>query len=254
MATLRSGTARPAPNDMTLLEHLGELRQRLIYSTIAFAAGTVVTYVLYNRVLLFLLQPLKHADPTDYGLYITSPLEGFAARLDVAAYGGAMLALPVIGYHVWRFVTPGLKAKEKRYAVPFLVSTFLLFLLGGFVAWITFPHALQFLLGASGPHVAQRFSPSKYYGLIAALILIFGATFEFPVVLVGLELMGALSSAALRKARRFAIIGIVVFAAVATPSSDPFSMLALAVPMLVFYELSIGIGRYIERRRARAGG
>lgn len=255
MATLIKRHDAPRPEAMTIVEHLGELRRRLIVSVVAFCAAAVVVYVFYPSLLRFLIHPLcvaTHKPANACYLTVLGPLDAFAIRLNVTAYGGLVLASPVIVFELWRFVTPGLKANERRYAVPFAVSSLCLFLAGAFVAWATFPHALGFLHAVGGPNIKDLFTPQKYLGLILALMAIFGVTFEFPVVLVGLELARVLTPARLRKWRRAAIVLIVVFSAVVTPSSDPFSMLALAVPMLVFYELSIGVGRLIERRRLAA--
>ena len=128
-----------------------------------------------------------------------------------------------------------------------------LFLLGAFVAWLAFPHALGFLHAVGGSNINDLFTPSKYLGLIIALMTIFGATFEFPVILVGLELAGVLKPQQLAHWRRPAIIIIVIFAGVVTPSSDPFSMLAMAVPMLLFYEASIHIGRLVDAQTPTRG-
>jgi sec-independent protein translocase protein TatC len=232
---------------MTLVEHLAELRHRLVLSLLAFVAGAITTYALYSPLLKALRQPLCRSTHGHCSLYVTAPLEAFGVRLDVAAYGGAILALPVIVYELWKFVTPGLKAGERRYALPFVFATFVLFCCGATVAWVTFPHALGFLKAAGGGGISEIFSPGRYLSLLGALVLIFGLTFEFPVVLVALQLAGVITPAKLSHWRRIAIVAIVVTAGVITPSSDPFSMLALAVPMLIFYEASIIIGRLLKR-------
>ena len=236
---------------MTFVEHLGELRRRLIISFASFLAGTIVTYAFYAHVLQFFEHPLCAAQHQVVSrcadLYAQSPLEPFGLRLDVSAYGGLLLSSPVIFFQMWRFVTPGLKANEKRYAIPFVTATVSLFFLGSFVAWLTFPHALGFLHAAGGPGITDIFSPARYLTLILTLMAIFGLTFEFPVVLVALQLARVLSPAKLKHWRRGAIVAIVMVSAVITPSSDPFSMLALAIPLLMFYELSIGIGRLAKR-------
>lgn len=232
---------------MTIFEHLAELRRRIMISALAFVVGAVASYVLYSKVLTILRHPLCRADPHNCALYVTSPLEGFGVHLDITGYGGLLIASPVIIFQLWRFVTPGLKASERRYAIPFVLATVGLFLMGAYVAWLTFPHALGFLRAASGSGIQQILSPQKYINLLLALMAIFGLTFEFPVVLVGLELAHVVTPAQLSKARRMAIIIIVIAAGVLTPSSDPFSMLAMAIPMLVFYELSIIIGRLLKR-------
>ncbi|MHB1988325.1 MAG: twin-arginine translocase subunit TatC [Acidimicrobiales bacterium] len=238
---------------MTLFEHLSELRRRLIVCMVGFLAGGLATYFVYNPILQALRQPycialrsIPHHSHS-CAFYITAPLEGFTTRLNVSAYGGLIVALPLILYELWKFVTPGLKANERKYALPFVSASVLLFAAGGLVAYVIYPRALQFLIGSSGSHVNSIFSPSTYLSLLGALVLIFGIAFEFPVVLVALELAGALTSAGLRSFRRWAILLIVVFAAVITPSSDPFSMLALALPMVLFYEGSIVIGRLLKK-------
>ncbi|MGA8297363.1 MAG: twin-arginine translocase subunit TatC, partial [Acidimicrobiales bacterium] len=185
-------------------------------------------------------------------LTVFGPLDAFGVRLNLTAYGGVVLALPVILFELWRFVTPGLKANEKRYAVPFALASAGLFALGAYIAWLTFPHALGFLHAVGGPNINDLFTPSKYLTLILALMAIFGVTFEFPVVLIGLEAARVLTPQRLSRWRRGAIILIVIFAGVVTPSSDPFSMLAMAVPMLFFYETSIQIGKVMYRRQERA--
>ncbi len=236
---------------MTVFEHLGELRRRLIICVIGFVATTILTYAFYGSILKFFEHPLCAAQRSHHlactALYVTGPLEAFGVRLNVSAYGGIALASPVILYQLWKFVTPGLRANEKRYAIPFVISAIGLFALGAYVAWLTFPHALNFLHAAGGPGINDIFSPQKYINLILALMAIFGLTFEFPVVLVALELAGVISPAHLKRFRRPAIIIIVIVAAVITPSSDPFSMLAMAIPMLVFYEVSILIGKLCRR-------
>jgi sec-independent protein translocase protein TatC len=243
----RRADARPSPDEMTITEHLGELRQRIVWCAIAFVIGAIVTYIFYPHVLNLLREPYCRAAPGACHLYVTSPLEGFGIRLNVMGYGGILIASPVILFQLWWFVTPGLKANERRYAIPFVAASLVLFCLGVFVSWLSLPHALAFLKAASGPGVTQILQVSKYLSLVMALLVIFGLTFEFPVVLVGLELAGAVTPAQLAHWRRIAIVAIVVIAGVVTPSSDPFSMLALAVPLLVFYEGSIHLGRLLGK-------
>jgi sec-independent protein translocase protein TatC len=163
---------------------------------------------------------------------VTGPLDGFAIRLNVTAYGGLAIGSPVLFFDLWCFVTPGLKANERRDAIPFGLVTSALFVSGAGVAWLTFPHALGFLHAAGGPGIRDIFAPGQYIGLIMALMAIFGLSFEFPAVLVALELGHVVTPAALARAGRTAFICIVVAAGVLTPSSDPFSMLAMALPML----------------------
>ena len=245
--SLKRRTDKPAPDSMTLTEHLGELRRRVLISAAAFLVMGVVSFVAYPWILDFLKHPYCEVAPTHCGFYVTGPLDGLALRVKIAAYGGLFLASPVWLWELWRFVTPGLNPKEKRYAVPFIVATISLFTLGAAVAFLIFPHALQWLNNIGGPSLTQILDPNKYLSLIILLMVAFGVTFEFPVLLVSLELAGVLSPQQLSSWRRWAIIGIVVLAGVITPSSDPFSMLAMAVPLYIFYEVSIIIGRIIRR-------
>lgn len=239
---------RPTPDSMTLGEHLGELRRRVVVSVVAFLVGATVAFVFYPHILHWLQEPYCRIAP-HCSLYVTGPLDGLSLRIKLSAYVGLFLASPVVLWELWRFITPGLHPREKRYAVPFVVSSILLFSLGAILAYFTFPHALRFLDNVGGPSLQQIYDPNKYLGLIVALMAVFGLTFLFPVVLVSLELAGVLAPARLSRWRRWAIVLIVVGAAVITPSGDPFSMLALAVPLYAFYEASILVGRLLLRRR-----
>ncbi|HXX90646.1 MAG TPA: twin-arginine translocase subunit TatC [Acidimicrobiales bacterium] len=242
----RDKPPRPSPDAMTLAEHLGELRRRLIISVVAFVVGATVAFVVYPQVLHWLQEPYCRVAP-HCGLYVTGPLDGLSLRIKLAAYVGLFLASPVILWELWRFITPGLHPREKRYAVPFVVTSVVLFAMGAVLAYFTFPHALRFLDNVGGPSLRQIYDPNKYLGLIVALMAVFGLTFLFPVVLVSLELAGVLTPARLASWRRWAIVLIVVGAAIVTPSGDPFSMLALAVPLYAFYEASILVGKLLRR-------
>ncbi|MHB8594134.1 MAG: twin-arginine translocase subunit TatC [Acidimicrobiales bacterium] len=242
----RSRRTRPSPEAMTLAEHLGELRRRLTVSVIAFAAAATVSFVVYPSILHFLQSPYCHVT-SHCRLYVTGPLDGLSLRVKLAAYGGLFLGSPVFLWQLWRFITPGLRRNEKRYAIPFVAASIVLFSAGAVLAYYTFPHALSFLQRVGGPSLQQIYDPNKYLGLIVALMTVFGLTFEFPVILVSLELAGVLTPARLSSWRRWAIVMIVVVAAVITPSGDPFSMLALAVPLYGFYELSIVVGKLLRR-------
>jgi sec-independent protein translocase protein TatC len=237
---------------MSLVDHLAELRRRVMISTIAVTAGGVVGFLLYNRILAFLQQPYcdlkqqKHL-PGSCNFVITDPLEGVTTRFKVSAYVGLALALPIVLWQVWRFITPGLHPKEKKYAVPFILSSLVLFALGAMVAILTFPQALDFLISVSGDNVETLFGPAKYISLYTLIMLAFGAAFEFPVVLVFLEIAGVLTPRRLLRSWRGAIVGIFVFAAVITPSQDPYSLFGMALPMCLFYFLSIGIGKLLGK-------
>ena len=255
-------TAVPMQSDetrMSLVEHLTELRDRLIKIVLAVIFGMIIAFLLYNKIFHFLLGPYEQiansrTSLTGGKLLQVDPLEGFNIRMKLAAYGGIGIAMPVILWQIWRFVTPGLYAHERRYAVPFVLSALFLFVLGAGLAYYTLPRALEFLVDIGGSdNFVTAFAPGKYFTLITYMMLAFGIGFEFPILLIFLQMAGILSVDALRKVRRYAIVGICVLVAVITPSGDPISMLMLSVPMVVFYEASIIAGRVIERRRAAAG-
>lgn len=238
---------------MSLVEHLTELRGRIIKSVVAIAAGGVVGFAVYNRVLDYLIDPycgiLAKQDPgRPCRLVVTDPLESFSIRLKLSAYVGLLLASPVVLWQLWRFITPGLYDKEKRYAVPFVLSSVLLFALGGALAIWTFPKTLDFFRTFGGENLEAFYTPGKYLGLLTFMMLAFGIGFEFPVVLTFLQVAGALSWQRLVSWRRYAIVLIFVVDAVITPSGDPVTLAALAVPMCLFYEASILIGRFVLKK------
>lgn len=239
---------RPNPDAMTLAEHIGELRTRVLISATAVLIGGVVAFFSYQSILTFLQHPYcQVAGAHHCAFYVTTPLQGLSIRMKVATYGGIFLASPVVFWEMWRFVTPGLEPKEKRYLAPFVVSSFLLFAFGVALAYVIFPHALSWLASIGGPSLREIYSPTSYLGLILALMALFGISFEFPLVLVGLELLGLVRPQTLAKGRRWAFVLIVAAAAIFVPSGDPFSMLAMAVPLYVFYEVAIVAGRILAR-------
>lgn len=255
----------PAPKSpdatMTLSEHLQELRFRIIRSALAVAFGAILIIVFYNRVLEFLLVPYENlcerkggdfCGATDEPLNQLDPLEGFSTRLRVGTYGGIILALPVILWQIWRFIVPALDRKEKKYAIPFIISSVLLFALGGTIAYLTLEAALEFLISFAGEDVGQVFQVSRYIRLVGLMVAAFGIGFEVPVLLVFLQLAGAVTPQTLARSWRYAIVIIFVLAAVITPSGDPISLIALAGPMMVLYFAAILIGLLFQRSRRRA--
>lgn len=239
---------------MSLLEHLTELRDRIVKVAFAVAIGAVIAWFLYPQIFDILLDPycdLQGASVDDCTLLQTEPLEGFSVRLKIAGYGGIALAMPVLLWQVWRFITPGLYSHEKKYAIPFVVSALLLFILGAGLAFYTLPKALEFLTTIGGEGIEERFRPAPYFQLITYMMLAFGVGFEFPIVLIFLQLAGVVSVENLRSVRRYAIVGIVVLVAVITPSGDPYSLAILSIPMYLFYELSIVVGLLITRKRRK---
>jgi sec-independent protein translocase protein TatC len=255
----RSVTPKLAgPEDrMTLTEHLAELRTRIIRSLLAVVLGIIVVLAFYDPVLEFLLEPYRDlcaerpelCELSGGNVISISPLEGFATRLSISTYGGILLALPVLMWQIWRFIVPALHAKEKKYAIPFVTASVALFALGAYIAYWTLGKALEFLITWAGEDVQSTFRVSEYIRLVGLMVAAFGIAFEFPVLLVALQLIGILTPQTLLKGWRYAIMAIFVIAAVITPSGDPYSMLALALPMSVFYLISILIGYVVQRRR-----
>ena len=235
---------------MTLVEHLTELRQRIVKSISAILVGAVVGFVLYDRFLSYITRFNRDAvhDP-NARLLITSPVEGITTRLTVASYGGIVLALPVLMWQFWKFIAPGLYAKERKYGLLFVFSSVLLFAMGGTIAILTLPQALKFLVSVSGKAVETRYTPAKFVNFTTLLVITFGFSFEFPIVLIFLQIIGVLNYRQLLKVWRYAVVGIFVFAALATPSQDPYSLFGMALPMVVFYFGAILVGRFIRKKK-----
>ena len=249
IAALPRRRGAPKAEASTLVEHLGELRSRLVKALIALAVGGVVGFLLYEPVLDLLLRPYCDVKGgADCRLVVTDPIEGFSTRIKLSAYLGLLLALPVVLWQLWRFITPGLNPNERRYAVPFILSSIALFGLGAVLALWTFPKTLEFFATFGGDQLELLYTPSKYIGLLVMMMLIFGLGFEFPVVLVALQAAGVLDWRTLVSWRRYALVGIFVIDAVITPSGDPVTLLAMAVPMCLFYEGAILLGRFVLRR------
>lgn len=242
---------------MSLMEHLTELRDRIVKVVVALLIGMIASFLLYDQIFAILIAPYEDianssTSLTGGRLLQVDPLEGFGIRMKLALYGGIGIAMPVILWQIWQFVTPGLYDHEKRYAIPFLVSALTLFVLGAGLAYYTLPRALEFLISIGGSdNFVTAFAPGKYFTLITYMMLAFGVGFEFPILLIFLQMANIIGPAQLRQARRYAIVGICVMVAVITPSGDPISMLMLAGPMVLFYEISILVGRILERRRAK---
>lgn len=253
---------------MTLFEHLAELRMRIIRAGLAVMLGVVVVVAFYDQVLRFLTAPYKdlcERKPAGYcgdsfdpetgelRLFFLDPIEGLSTRFRVAFYGGLVLALPVVLWQLWKFVVPALHKHEKKYALGFVISSVLLFALGGAIAFTTLERALEFLISWAGEDTAPVFQVERYIRLVTLMFLAFGIGFTIPVLLVFLQLLGVLSWRTLLGGWRYAIVGTFVIAAAITPSGDPISLLALSVPMILLYFAAILIGWLDQRRKRRAG-
>jgi len=246
-------SAEPLPaagGHMTIWEHLAELRSRIFKIAIAVGVGTVAGWFLFPLLLDFLLEPFKQIQP-DATVIATEPLQAFTLRLQMSLYIGIAVAMPVILWQLWRFITPALYAHEKRWAIPFVGSALILFALGAALAYLILVPTLDFLVNIGGSNIAPLYTASSYITLIVWMMLAFGVGFEFPVVIVALELLGVVTPRRLLGWWRPALVIIVVVAAVITPSGDPISMTALAAPMVLLYVVSIGVGALVLKLRAR---
>ncbi|KAA6404865.1 twin-arginine translocase subunit TatC [Candidatus Tokpelaia sp.] len=249
-----------AASQAPLLDHLVELRQRLIRSFIAFALAFLLCFAVKNYILEFLLFPYQWAikfsgaNPANMMLQSTTVLETFAAKMKIAAFGAVILAFPVMAFQLYRFIAPGLYKKERAAFLPFLCASPLLFLLGAaFVYCLIAPLLLWFSLSQQQltPSIAIHFIAriSDYLDFIISFTLIFGLIFQLPVITSLLVRVGLLTAGHLVALRKWEIVISFIIAAAVTPS-DLFSMFGLALPLVLLYEISIILARRIEKRRA----
>ena len=256
---LRRRTPKDPAATMSLVAHLTELRNRLLKALLALALGTVVGFLWYDRGLLTFLTEPYCALPADLRLQgdgqcrlvVLDVFGGVLLRLKIGVIAGAVLSSPLWLYQLWAFITPGLKRNEKRYAVSFVAASSLLFAFGTVLAYLTLRKGLQLLLQLAGDEVAFQLTAPDYLGFVISLLVAFGLSFELPLVAVALNLVGVLHYSVLARSRRWIFFLTVVFAAFITPTQDPFTMLAMAVPMCLLFEVAIQIARVVDKRRAK---
>ena len=244
---------------MPVLDHLRELRRRLIISLLIVAVGAIVGFSFYDHILHFLDRPYcsvprKFRAPTSDGtcaLNYFGPADGFIAKLKISMIAGVVGTSPLWLYQIWAFVTPGLRKNERRYTIIFVATSSMLFLSGMALAYGVLYKGLQVLIEQSGSGTQATLSIDKYISFIVLLMLIFGASFELPLLIVLLNLTRILPYRILKKWQRLSIFLIFVFAGVATPTADPFTMLAMAIPMVVLFELAVMFSFLHDRRRER---
>ncbi|HJR55903.1 MAG TPA: twin-arginine translocase subunit TatC [Rhizomicrobium sp.] len=234
-----------------LMEHLIELRKRLIWSGIFFFIAFGVAFFFAKDVFHFLQLPLQHQ--TGKTMIFTALGEPFFAYIKIGMFGGLCLAFPFIAAQIWMFIAPGLYRHERNAFLPFLIATPICFGVGGaFAYYVLLPYAIHFFAGFQTADMELMPKVNEYLDLVTKIILAFGLTFQLPVLLSLLGKVGILTSQQLRNSRRFAIVGITALAAVVTPPDMGISMLALAVPLVGLYEISILLVAMFERKRLRA--
>jgi len=228
---------------MTVVEHLEELRRVLIISLGAWLVGSIVAFVFNGFILDLLLRPLKVVLANLHSIVnhaiFTSPTEGLTVPIKIAAIIGFILALPVILWQTWSFVSPGLRPVERKFVGPFIASAIVLFSCGAAFAYFVMPIGLGFLAGFLGGNAIYFPDIDQYLSFFLLLVVIFGVTFEMPVVLVLLGVLRIISSQWLRARRKVAIVLIIAAAAIVTPGADPFTPTFLAIPLILLYEGSI---------------
>jgi sec-independent protein translocase protein TatC len=239
-----------AQSGMTLAEHLAEVRHRFLISAITVSLFGVVAFLLYPQILHLLQEPYcaaRDAAHKSCVFLVTNPLDGLTLRIKIGFFGGLLFSSPVLFWQFWRFITPGLKQRERRYIIPFVSASLVFFISGMTVAYFSFGHAIQFLESIGGKSLLTEYNPNQYLTLFLLMMFIFGVTFEFPVVLVAMEMANIVTPKQLLHFWRYALIAITIASGVFTPSGDPLSMLALALPLTVFYFIAIGVGKLLKK-------
>jgi sec-independent protein translocase protein TatC len=251
---------------MTLIEHLYELRHRVGLAALAVILGAILGFLWFTTTVgpipslgTLMTNPYCHL-PTNLrvnfagqpcGLLQTSPFEAFKIRLEIGIAAGFVLTSPAWLYQIWAFITPGLHRRERKFAVTFVTAAVTLFSLGAVMAYIVFPTALKVLSSVGGGQFLTAFAATSYVSFMLNLLLIFGASFELPLLVVMLNRIGVLPYEKLKVWRRGMIFGLFVFAAFATPGQDPVSMTALAGGLTLLLEVAVQISRIHDRRKAQ---
>ncbi|MCE3009436.1 MAG: twin-arginine translocase subunit TatC [Proteobacteria bacterium] len=235
----------------TLIEHLTELRSRLIRIAWGIFLGLIVCYYFSEKIFEVVRAPILPYLP-EGGLVFTGPADKFIAHIKVSIFGGILLTTPFWLYQIWSFVSPALYKKEKRIALGFILSGSLLFILGVlFSYYLMLPTAFEFLLGFGGTMDKPMITIDAYLSFFLMTSLAFGLSFELPLVLVLLGMFGVVSSSFLSKNRRYAALVLAFVAAIVTPQPDAFSMLMMLLPLMALYEISVGLVRFFEKKASK---
>lgn len=242
---------------MSLGDHLREFRRRVFIAAAALVVGSVIGWYLFDIIYEHLTAPIANiAEQRGEGSLIDLNYAGltaaFSQRLSLAIWAGTIMSSPTWLWQFWAFIVPGLTKKEKRISLLFIAAIVPLFLGGCWFGYTTLPKAVEILLGFTPEGAANLPEAALYFSFVTRFILVFGFAFLFPVVLVALNVVGVLSSHVMLKGWRPAIVIIFIFAAIATPTPDPYTMLLLATPLVVLYFVAYGVTRILDRRRAKA--
>jgi sec-independent protein translocase protein TatC len=260
--TLRPARRANPEGRMSVLDHLRELRRRLIIIFLIIATGAVLGWVFYNTIIEILKHPYCRIDyhhrlgaqnqsKSQCNLQFRAPLDGFILRLKVSFIAGAVLTAPLWLHQIWAFVTPGLRRNERRWTIAFVLSSTLLFVAGMALAYVTLAKSLDVLIVSAGSGVQASLDVTQYISFVILMLVIFGASFELPLLIVMLNLVRVLPYKVLKRGQRLGIFLIFVFAAMATPSTDPFTMIGMALPMCILFELAVLWTFLHDRRRDR---
>jgi sec-independent protein translocase protein TatC len=256
LAAAASGDSEKEPMPtMGFLDHLEELRKRIVYSIVAVAVGTGLSWGYRERIYAVMQRPIMDA-LRNHGLaeklVYLNPTDPFNLYLKIAMLAGLFLTSPFVLYQVWMFISPGLYRNEKRYVMPFMVSTITLFTLGGYFGYkIAYPRALDFFIGFSG-QFQPMITVGEYTQLFLSIVLGMGLIFEMPILVFFLAFMGIMTPSFMIKNFRYAILVIFVLAAVVTPTPDIVNMCVFAAPMLALYALSIGVAWMVHPKQRQA--
>lgn len=245
---------------MSVLDHLRELRRRLIVAVLVIAAGAVLGWIFYTPILDFLKHPYCSVPPKyryspDGGhtctLIYHGVLDGFTARLKISVIAGAVLTAPFWLYQIWGFITPGLRRNERKYTLRFILASTVLFAAGMALAYAVLSKGLNVLLRSAGAGTQALLTVNDYISFVTLMLVVFGAAFELPLLIVMANLAGVLPGRLLKKSQRVGVFLIFLFAAVATPSTDPFTMCAMALPMVLLFEAAVLFAVVHDKRKAR---
>lgn len=234
---------------LPFIAHLEELRKRIIICLVTSVLGFALSYSFAKEIFDFLARPLKQALPPGSSLIFTTPTEAFFVYLKTAFVAGIFLASPVILFQIWQFVSPGLYEKERRYLIPFVFVSTLLFVGGGaFGYFVVLPPAFKYLIGFAGSSIQALPTMREYFGFTSTFLFAFGIVFEVPVFILLLAKMGIVNYRMLCRFQKYAVVLSFIVGAVLTPGPDVFSQLMMALPLLALYEISLLLARLFEKK------